>query len=117
MQQFDYNKYLKNNPLLKEGNETEDLLSILQDYVSADYTADQGYGDGVLEKAEEDMKRAEVAITKMKGVEYFKALKEFARLVTYDAEYAGPDESAEIQPELKKLAQELGYTVDELRDI
>ena len=98
-------------------NEAEDLLPMLQDYVSADYTADQGYGDGVVEEAEQDKKRIEAEVTKMKGVEYFKALKDFANLVTYDAEYAGQEESDEIQPQLEELAKKLGFTVDQLKGI
>jgi hypothetical protein len=42
--------------VLKEVS-NEDLLSMLQDYITADYTADQGYGDGVVEKAENDKKK------------------------------------------------------------
>jgi hypothetical protein len=100
-----------------QGGEHTDLLSILQDYVSADYTADQGYGDGVVEKAEADKERIEAEVTRMKGAEYFKALKKFANLVTYDDEYAGAEESAEIQPLLAELAEKLGFTVDQLRGI
>ena len=94
----------------------EDLLSVLRDYISADYTADQGYGDGVVEKAEKDKKRIEAKITKLKGKPYFEALKEFAGLTTYDDEYAGPEESAKIQPQLEKYAKMLGFTVADLHD-
>ena len=98
-------------------NEAEDLLSMLQDYISSHYTADQGYGEGVVEKAEADMEMIEAKITEIKGASYFEDLKEFAELVTYDAEYADSEESAKIQPQLEKLAQKLGYTVDQLREI
>lgn len=100
-----------------QGGEHTDLLSMLQDYVSADYTADQGYGDGVVEKAEADKERIEAEVTRMKGAEYFKALKKFANLVTYDDEYAGAEESAEIQPLLAELAKKLGFTVDQLKGL
>lgn len=96
-------------------NEAEDLLSMIQDYVSSHYTADQGYGDDVVEKAEADMQMIEAKITKTKGPAYFKAVEDFARLMTYDAEYAGPEESDEIQPRLEQLAKELGYTLDQLK--
>lgn len=95
--------------------EADDLLSMLKDYVSADYTADQGYGEGVVEEAKADMERIEAEVTKMKGAEYFKNLETFAGLVTYDDEYAGQEESDEIQPQLEELAQKLGFTVDQLR--
>ncbi len=100
-----------------QDEEYTDLLSMLQDYVSADYTADQGYGDGVVEKAEADKERIEAEVTRMKGAEYFKVLKEFANLVTYDDEYAGAEESAEIQPLLAELAEKLGFTVDQLKGL
>ena len=99
-----------------QGGEHTDLLSMLQDYISADYTADQGWGEDA-EQAEEDKKRIEAEVTRMKGAEYFKALKKFANLVTYDNEYAGAEESAEIQPLLVELAEKLGYTVDQLKGL
>jgi hypothetical protein len=39
--------------------ESENLLSMIEDYVSAHYTSDQGYGEGVVEEAEANMKRIE----------------------------------------------------------
>lgn len=92
---------------------SEDLLSMLRDYISADYTADQGYGGDEV-KAREDMKRIEAEITKLKGKDYFDALEFFASQNTYDSEYAGPEDSAEIQVNLKKYATKLGFTVDQL---
>jgi len=91
----------------------EDLLTMLRDYISADYTADQGYGDDTKE-AEEDKKRIEAEITKLKGKQYFEDLDYFASQNTYDSEYAGAEESAEIQPQLEKYAKKLGFTVAEL---
>ncbi len=91
----------------------EDLLSMIRDYISADYTADQGWGDDA-EEAEEDKKRIEAEITKLKGKSYFEDLDFFASQNTYNDEYAGPEESAEIQVALKKYAKKLGFTVDQL---
>lgn len=93
-----------------------DLLLKLQDYIRADYTVDRGHEDAMVNKAEQDMERIEVEITKLKGKQYFKALKEFAKLTTYDSEYARSDESAEIQPRLEKYAKILGYKVADLHD-
>lgn len=106
--------------LIKESqlNEAEDLLSMIQDYISSHYTADQGYGDDdEVENAEADMEMIKAKITKIKGPDYFEAVEDFASLMTYDAEYAGPEESDEIQPQLEELAQKLGYTVDQLKGI
>jgi len=94
----------------------KDLLSMLQDYISADYTADQGYDDGEVEKAKKDKKRIEAEITKLKGKQYFEDLDYFASQTTYDNEYAGPEESAEIQPQLEKYAKKLGFTVADLHN-
>jgi hypothetical protein len=98
--------------VLKEVS-NEDLLSMLRLYISADYTADQGWGDDVKE-AEEDKKRIEAEIIKLKGKSYFDALDFFASQNTYNSEYAGPEDSAEIEVNLKKYAQKLGFTVDQL---
>jgi hypothetical protein len=98
--------------VIKEVND-KDLLAMLQDYISADYTADQGYGDGV-EEAEEDKKRIEAEVTKLKGKSYFEDLDYFASQNTYNNEYAGEEESAEIQSQLEEYAKKLGFTVAEL---
>jgi hypothetical protein len=94
--------------------DNKDLLAMLQDYISADYTADQGYGDGVVEEAEEDKKRIEAEVTKLKGKSYFEDLDYFASQNTYNNEYAGEEESAEIQSQLEEYAKKLGFTVAEL---
>ena len=94
----------------------EQLLPMLQYYVSADYTADQGWGDSV-DQAETEMEIIRTKVIKLKGAPYFDALKDFANLVTYDAEYADAEESDNIQPKLEKLASTLGFSVDQLRDI
>ena len=101
--------------VLKEES-NEDLLSMLQDYITADYTADQGYGDGVVEKAENDKKKIKAEVIKLKGKNYFDMLDLFASQNTYDSEYAGLEDSAEIQITLKKCAKKLGFTVDQLLD-
>lgn len=92
----------------------QEILKMLQDYISADYTADQGYEDAMVNKAEQDMKRIEAEITKLKGKPYFEALKEFASLTTYDSEFAGAEESTEIKPKLEKYAEMLGFTIEDL---
>jgi hypothetical protein len=115
MKKLEFRKLIQEEvkKVIKEVND-KDLLAMLQDYISADYTADQGYGDGVVEEAEEDKKRIEAEVTKLKGKSYFEDLKEFASLTTYDSEYAGAEESTEIKPKLEKYAKKLGFTVTEL---
>ncbi len=92
----------------------EDLLPMLRDYISADYTADQATSMEDSKEAEENKKRIEAEITKLKGKSYFDALDFFASQNTYDQEYAGAEDSAEIQVNLKKYAKKLGFTVDQL---
>jgi hypothetical protein len=107
--------------------ETEDLLSLIQSYVSYDYTEDQGYGTftdeetgeevDVVDNAREEKERIKVEITRMKGSKYFSSVEKIASLLTYDAEYANAKESEEIQPQLEELAAKLGFTLDQIQSI
>ena len=117
MKKSELNQLIKEEikKVLKEES-NEDLLSMLQDYIAADYIADQGYGDGVVEKAEKDKKKIKAEVTRLKGKNYFDVLDLFASQNTYDSEYAGPEDSEEIQITLKKCATKLGFTVDQLLD-
>jgi hypothetical protein len=99
--------------VIKEASQPE-ILEMLRAYISADYTASQGYGDEV-EEAEQDKKRIEAEITKLRGKQYFEDLDYFASQTTYDEEYANAEESAEIQVTLKKYAKKLGFTVQQLQ--
>jgi hypothetical protein len=95
---------------------SKDLLSLIQSYVSYDYTADQGYGTEI-DNAEKQMEKIKSEIIAQKGEQYFELVKEFANLSTYDTEYAGPEDSDKIQPKLEELSGKLGFTMDQLRNI
>ena len=113
-------------------NEAEEgILALIQKYVSFNYTADQGYGvvagddiDPITKKgkpvdmvdyAESKLKELETKITNIKGAEYFSFVEELASLLTYDAEYAGPED--DLLPKQEELASKLGFTLDQIRDI
>ena len=113
-------------------NEAEEgILALIQKYVSFNYTADQGYGvvtgddiDPITKKgkpvdmvdyAESKLKELETKITNIKGAEYFAFVEELASLLTYDAEYAGPED--DLLPKQEELASKLGFTLDQIRDI
>jgi len=103
------NKLTTNSKLLKE--ESEDLLTLVQAYISNDYSLDQGYGNSY-DKAEQEQPILKSKITQLKGEEYFSKVEEIANLITIEAEYSGED-----IPEIEQLATELGFTVDQVKDI
>jgi hypothetical protein len=98
-------------------NEAEDLLSLIKDYVDYDYTVDQGYGEGVVANAQSEMKRIKDIIISQKGQQYFKLVDEFAELSTYNEEYAGSEESKETAMQMGELADQLGFTIDQLKSM
>jgi len=115
MENFNFKKYLAENKLLKEEQE-DNLLKLVQDYISNDYTLDQGWGDAV-SKAEEEQPMLKDKIVQLKGEDYFSKVEKVANLLTYEAEYVTPDESEELEQQIQDIASELGFTKDELNDI
>ena len=105
------NKLTTNSRILKEEQE-DSLLKLIQAYVSNDYTIDQGYVDAYIEKAEQEQPVLQSKITQLKGEEYFNKVAEIANLLTSEAEYSGED-----IPEIEQLAAQLGFTVDQIKDI
>ena len=66
-------------------------------------------------KINDEIKEIETEITNIKGAEYFAYVEELASLITYDAEYAGPED--DLLPKQEELASKLGFTLDQIRDI
>jgi hypothetical protein len=115
MENFDFKKYLSEGTLLKE-EQKDNLLKLVQDYISNDFTLDQGYGDAV-GKAEEEQPMLRDQIIQLKGKDYFSKVEKAANLLTYEAEYVTADESEELEQQIQDIASELGFTKDELNDI
>ena len=69
----------------------------------------------MVDYAESKLKELETKITNIKGAEYFAFVEELASLLTYDAEYAGPED--DLLPKQEELASKLGFTLDQIRDI
>jgi hypothetical protein len=68
-------------------NESENLLSMIEDYVSAHYTSDQGYGKGKVEEAEDwkDQKmHSDVTNKDYKVAEVYAWAKKNTKQVTID---------------------------------
>lgn len=97
---------------IQEG-QGDDLLTLVQDYISNDFTLDQGYGDAV-GKAEEEQPMLRDKIVQLKGEDYFSKVEKVANLLTYEAEYVTADESEELEQKIQDVAEELGFTKDEL---
>lgn len=107
----------------------EGILDLIKQYVSFHYTADQGYGEvegddidpitkkgkpvDMVDYAESKLKELETEITNIKGAEYFVSVEELASLITYEYEYAGPDDDS--LPEQEELASKLGFTLDQIK--
>jgi hypothetical protein len=112
------------NQMNKSLNESENLLSLIKDYIDYYYTADQGYGTftddetgeevDVMDNVEKEKEQIKAKITQMKGPEYFELVDKYAGLNTYESEYAGPDDMEELTANKEETASELGFTVDQL---
>jgi hypothetical protein len=114
------------NQMNKSLNESENLLSLIKDYIDYHYTADQGYGTftddetgeevDIMDNAEKEKEQIKAKITQMKGPEYFELVDKYAGLNTYESEYAGPDDMEELTANKEETASKLGFTVDQLED-
>jgi hypothetical protein len=97
---------------LKE--ETNNLLEMLQDYIRAHYTVEEGWGDGV-SIAKADMERIKEEIIKIKGEKYFDDLDTFADTNTYNEESGGSN--PQILKTLEEYSQKLGFTIRQLNGL
>jgi hypothetical protein len=94
-------------------NEAPELLDLMRNYISNVYTLDQGWGDDEDElNSEQESIKSE--IIKAKGEDYFEMLNDFAEDALINNEYAGPKESPAIEARMQGLADQLGFTVDQL---
>lgn len=105
-----YKRFFKED--LREAAETN-LLQLIQYYVTNVATIDQSGDDAWIRKAEQEQTGIKRKITQLKGKEYFNKVDEIADLILSDAEYSGTN----LMPEIEKLANELGFSADQIRDI
>ena len=116
MENFNLKSFLAEGILLKEEQE-DNLLKLIQDYISNDFTLDQGYDKDVVDQAREEQPKLQDKIIQLKGEDYFAKVEKVANLLTYEAEYVTADEVDEVEQQIQDIASELGFTSDELRDI
>ena len=64
-------------------------------------------------EAQMQIKSLEKQIKKMKGDSFFEMVEDLARLVVYNEEYAGSQESREIEQEIRELAPKLGISAND----
>jgi len=99
-------------------NQSDSLLTLVQDYADYTYAADQGYGtvnvDG--EKMDQtkyarlQLEKIKPEIIKLKGEQYFEDVYDFAELKVVNDEYSDKD----LTDELEAAAIKLGFSLEDL---
>jgi hypothetical protein len=100
-------------------NQSDSLLTLVQDYAGYTYTADQGYGTVNVDGKEMNqtkyaalqLEKIKPEIIKLKGEQYFEDVEEFASLFTVAEEYSGEN----LTDELEAAANKLGFSLEDLR--
>ena len=100
-------------------NQSDSLLTLVQDYADYTYTADQGYGTVNVDGKEMNqtkyaalqLEKIKPEIIKLKGEQYFEDVEEFASLLTVAEEYSGEN----LTDELEAAANKLGFSLEDLR--
>jgi len=89
------------------------IKELIADYVI--FRKEEEYSTNMEDTKEAQMqiKSLEQQIKKMKGNAFFEMVEELARLVVYNEEYAGPEESREIEQEIRQLAPKLGISAND----
>jgi hypothetical protein len=99
-------------------NQSDSLLTLVQDYAGYTYTADQGYGTVNVDGKEMNqtkyaalqLEKIKPEIIKLKGEQYFEDVEEFAELFTVAEEYSGEN----LTDELEAAANKLGFSLEDL---
>jgi hypothetical protein len=99
-------------------NQSDSLLTLVQDYADYIYTADQAYGTVNIDGEEMDqtkyarlqIKKIKPEIIKLKGKQYFEDVHDFAELKLANDEYSGED----LTDELEAAAIKLGFSLEDL---
>jgi hypothetical protein len=93
-------------------NQYNDIKELIKDYVYYRKTEELSWGEEATD-AEKQVKPLEQQIKKMKGNAFFEMVHELSRLVIYNEEYAGPQQSREIEQEIRELAPKLGISAND----
>jgi hypothetical protein len=99
-------------------NQSDSLLTLVQDYADYTLTADQGYGTVNIDGEEMDqtkyarlqIEKIKPEIIKLKGEQYFEDVHDFAELKVVNDEYSGED----LTDELEAAANKLGFSLEDL---
>ena len=94
-------------------NQSNDIKELIKDYVI--FRKEEEYSGNTedTKEAEMQIKSLEQQIKKMKGNAFFEMVEELARLVLYYEEYAGPQESREIEQQIRQMAPQLGISAND----
>ena len=89
------------------------IKELIADYVI--FRKEEEYSTNMEDTKEAQMqiKSLEQQIKKMKGNAFFEMVHELSRLVIYNEEYAGPQQSREIEQEIRELAPKLGISAND----
>ena len=99
-------------------DQSDSLLTLVQDYADYTYTADQGYGTVNVDGKEMNqtkyaalqLEKIKPEIIKLKGEQYFEDVYDFAQLKAFNDEYSGED----LTDELEAAAIKLGFSLEDL---
>jgi hypothetical protein len=97
-------------------NEAQELLDLMTSYINNVATLDQGY-DFDRDEVEAEQESIKSEIIKAKGEAYFEVLDDFAQASIYSDEYAGPEEAPEVEARMEELANQLGFSVNQLKGV
>jgi len=89
------------------------IKELIADYVI--FRKEEEYSTNMEDTKEAQMqiKSLEQQIKKMKGNAFFEMVHDLSRLVIYNEEYAGPQQSREIEQEIRELAPKLGISAND----
>jgi hypothetical protein len=93
--------------------QSTDIKELIKDYVIFRKEAEYSGNTEDTKEAEMQIKSLEQQIKKMKGNAFFEMVHELSRLVIYNEEYAGPQQSREIEQEIRELATKLGISAND----
>ena len=94
------------NESVELDEEAKTLMQLADEHAEYHYDYDQGWGDR-LKSAPAKMEKIEKEITKRFGSKVTEMVKERSRTSTYEAEYAGPGESAKARKEIEDIDKKL----------